>query len=511
MGVGHQVGGPVVVGDVGLAQTAVLVDTLHVTARSDIGVAVVVVAVDTHAVGNVQPAGEVEVGGHGAGDTFVLVGQNVPVDDPVRVLDLFGLVDVGEHAVFRTVVVEPVRHVLAARPHVEGRHRTVAAAVIQAGGGEGLLGVGDGVGHVGAHGQDAVFLLAVEADGVLHIGGTGDDTTLGEVRGGEEERAVLVAAGDADAVVEHVAALEEVADVVIAAALEFLTPGAHDLVGLEHAVGVVRTTGVGVLDLRGTADGRIGILAREVDLHVAVGSALLGGDHHDAVGCAGTVQGGCGSTLQHGHGLDILGVDIHHAVGEGGGRLGHTVGTGVTAVDGGVIVDDTVDDEERLVVAAFGSGVTTTDDDGGTGTGSTAGLRHVDARDLAGQGVDDVGLLVAEQFFRLDFRHGIAQCLALFLDTEGRHDGLLQHLRIVGHDDVDHRAAGDSHFLVLVADAGKLEGTVGRHVDPVRAVGIGRCTDGCTYNHHVGTNDRLVVLVDYLTGNGNVLSQHRSR
>ena len=509
MGVEHQVGGPVVVGDASLAQTAVLVDTLHVAARGDVGVAVVVVAVDTHAVGNVQPARKVEACGHGARDTLVLVGQFVLVDDPVRVLDFFRRIHVGEHAVLGTVVVHPVRHVLAARPGIQSRHRTVTAAVIQAGGGEGLLGVGDGVGHVGAHRQFAVLLLTVETHGVLDIGGAGDDTILVEVRGGEEERAVLVAARHADAVVEHIGSLEEVGDVVIGPAGLF-APGAEHLVGLQHAVGVVGTAGIRILDFRSAADGSIRILGREVDLHVAVGCAFLGGDDHDTVGSTRTIEGRGGGALQHGHALDVFRVDVHHTVGERGGRLGHTVGARVTGIDGRVVVDDTVDDEERLVVTAFGSRVTTTDDDRRTSARGTAGLRHVDARHLAREGVDDVGLLVAKELVGLDFGNRIAQGFTLLLDTEGRHDRLLQHFRIIGKDDVDEGSSFDRHGLGLVADTGECEVPVPGSGDPVRTVGVGRRTDGRSFNHHISTNDRLIVVVHHRTGDGHVLSPQRS-
>ena len=403
-----------------------------------------------------------------------------------------------------------MRHVLAARPGIQSRHRTVTTAVIQTGSGEGLFGVGDGIGHIGAHRQLAILLLTVETHGVLDVGSARNDTVLVEVGGGEEERAVLVAARHADAVVEHVGALEEVGDVVIGAALDFLAPGAEHLVGLQHAVGVVGTAGIRILDFRSAADGGVGILGREVDLHIAVGRAFLGGDDHDTVGSTRTVEGRGGGALQHGHALDVFGVDIHHTVGERGGRLGHTVGARVAGIDGRVVVDDTVDDEERLVVTAFGSRVTTTDDDRRTSARGTAGLRHVDARHLAREGVDDVGLLVAKELLGLDFGDRIAQGFPLFLDTESRHDGLLQHFRIVGQDDVDDGTSCDLYGLRLVADAGECEAAVPGNGDPVCTVRVGRRTDGRTFHHHIGTNDRLVVAVHHFTGDSHVLSPQRT-
>ena len=48
------------------------------------------------------------------------------------------------------------------------------------------------------------------------------------------------------------------------------------------------------------------------DLEVAVAMLLtsLGGDDDHTVGCAATIQGCSGSTLQHGHVLDIVRVDV---------------------------------------------------------------------------------------------------------------------------------------------------------------------------------------------------------
>ena len=75
--------------------------------------------------------------------------------------------------------------------------------------------------------------------------------------------------------------------------------------------------------------------------------ALLGGDDDHTVGCPGTVDGGCGSVLEHGVGLDVVGVDGSQRITHSGTTfLGHR---------------HTVDDDERVVGSGKGSGSSDSD------------------------------------------------------------------------------------------------------------------------------------------------------
>ena len=503
MGVEHEVGGHVVVVDLALAQTAVLIHFTDGSTGSDVGVGIVGIGVHTTAPSSGEPTGDVQVGGDAAGDTLVAVVEVVLVDNPVRVFNVVFQGLTGEHTVFGAVFIEPVGHILAAGPAVQSGHGTVTAAVVQTGGGEGLLGIGNGIGDVGGNGELAILLLAVETDRVLLEVGTGNHTVLGEVGGGEEVTAVLMTTGDAHVVVKSGSAFEESAYVIVNSAIVLSTPGAGDEVGLEGTVHIVITTGILGLDFRGGGDGGVSILAGYVHLYGTSVLTLLGGDEHHTVSCTGTVQGGSGRTLQHGHALDILRVDIHHTVGEGGGGAGNTIGTGVTAVDGGVIVDDTIHHEQRLVVAALGSGVTTTDDDGRTGTGGTGSLGHIDTRDLTGQGVDDVGVLVLHQFVGIHLGNGVTQGLALALDTQGGDNRFLQEF-VVFLQDYLH-AGGGGHVNGSIADAGNLQGGTGGGGDGESTIPVGHSTVGGSFDDDTCTRNGYSLSINNSTGNPGLL------
>ncbi len=437
------------------------------------------VGVKTDAVGDVPPFGDVGTDIHVAGETVGVVVHLEVVDDPVRVLLVIpGILTVSELTVAGTVFVEVVRHLVGRSPCKHGMQGAGTAGTVECITGQGAVGVGLRVCHVGAEGEDTDLLFAVETDGVFLISGLGDDTALVEIGTGEEEVAVLRTARHVDALVEGDAGLEEFVDVVVED-LALLTPGVVAVVVLDGLLVdalLVLVFKITLLVLVLESGKSLSPGSREFGVHIDFHGTFLtflGSDQDHAVRGTGTVQCGSGRALQHGHALDILGVDIHHTVrGSRSGAVG-SVEAGVTDRSGGVIVDDTVHDKQRLVVFAFGSGGTATQDDLGAGTGSTGRLGDVDACDLAREGGDRVGGLVLHQFGSAEVLDGITQGFLLLLDTEGRHDGLLQHLGIVGQDDVDDRTSGNGYRLGLIADAGEGQGTIRRCVDLVRTVDIG--------------------------------------
>ena len=310
-----------------------------------------------------------------------------------------------------------MRHIVARGPLVNSREGTGTGGTVKTAGSQGTVGVGQRIGRIDRDREDLEeFLLTVETEGRLVIARAGNDTVLVEVGSGQEEVAVFRTAGNTQVVVPGTGCLEEVTDVVIIAAIVTLAPGIVGLVVLQgtdqFSAGIVGVFHVAALELilhgRERTGLREDVFRREVDLHHTV-LTFLGGNQDHAVSSTGTVQGGCGRTFQDGHRFDILWVDIHHAVGRG--RVGRAAAVEARVTDNlrRVVVDDAIDNEKRLVVAVFRTGSTTTENDGSTGTGSAGGLGHVDTRNLAGEGRNRVGRLVAHQFGCAEVFYGITQ------------------------------------------------------------------------------------------------------
>ena len=222
-------------------------------------------------------------------------------------------------------------------------------------------------------------------------------------------------------------------------------------------------------------------------LHAVAGLSALGGDQHHTESSARTVDRGGGGILQDGDRCDVLRVEVGQVVDRN--AVDHVERGGRTAVGQGT---DTTDHDGRL-----GVDVTVDVEDGQTGDSTLQGFAHAGRR-LALEGLRDV-----------DGRDGAGQVGAA-LRAVTDHDGFVEEFGVICQNDVDHSAAGHGDLLGLVADAGKRKCTVGGYVDGVGTVDIRRSSCGRSNNDHVGTYDRLVVLIDHLTGDGNVLSQHRS-
>ena len=222
------------------------------------------------------------------------------------------------------------------------------------------------------------------------------------------------------------------------------------------------------------------------DRHFVLDSrTVLGGDQDHTPCSTATVDGGRSGVLQDGDALDVVRVD-----------------------EGEVGDFHAVEEDQRLVVTVDG---THTTDLHRRGCRQVVGVvRDRQARDDTLETFGHIGdRLAAECLVSVDSRDGTRQ-VDLLLGTETDNHRFGEHLGIICEDDVDHTPAGYSDLLGLVTDAGKLERAVRRNVDGICAVNAGRCSGGCAENNHIGTYDRLIVIVDHLTGNGNVLSQQRS-
>ena len=119
--------------------------------------------------------------------------------------------------------------------------------------------------------------------------------------------------------------------------------------------------------------------------------ALLGGDDDSTVRSIRAVECCCGSAFQHGHALDVLGVEVVTTRGEVTVTHTHGVGDGetVATVERRVVHGDTVHDVERLVVARDRGGATQNHLRGGTR--GTAGVGHGHTAHTTLQGGDEVG------------------------------------------------------------------------------------------------------------------------
>ena len=216
MPVTHNVGCQILVAIVSLAQTTVLVDITNNRTRSDVGVGIGGVVVIAQTARNTPPVGDVKCCMQGASETVLLVIHAVLVDDPVGVLHIASkLPNTVKQTILGAVLIQVMSHFLIEGPSIQGVHGTRTATVPQTTRGEGLVGLGNRVGHIGANGQATILLLAIEANGGLVIARLGDDTLLVEVRHRQEESAVLGTTAHAQVVVQDDTILEEVTDVVI--------------------------------------------------------------------------------------------------------------------------------------------------------------------------------------------------------------------------------------------------------------------------------------------------------
>ena len=297
---------------------------------------------------------------------------------------------------------------------------------------------------VGVDGQVLVEELRREVD--VQVGalvGTGLEGTLVIVVAGADAERELAAAVDAQVVVR---AQGEAVDLVLPVGVLRAEQALHRLpvvvAGGEGPVDVVAEL-VAVHHVeRGDVllDGGAAFVAHAD----AAAGALLGRDDDDAVGGAGAVDGGRGGVLQHGVGLDVVGVDR-------GERVAHA-GTAVTR-DG-----HAVDDDERVVGGVERGRAA--DADGGRSARLAGGRRHEQARDLAGEhlvgGVDGAAVDVVG----LDGHDGAGHVALLDGAVADDHD-LVQELIVLGEGD------GGGHLGCLeglrsVADAAHHDGGIGR-------------------------------------------------
>ena len=215
--------------------------------------------------------------------------------------------------------------------------------------------------------------------------------------------------------------------------------------------------------------------------------ALLGGHEDDTVLGAHTVDGG-GGVLQDGDALDVLRVQLRQ---DGGAGVG-VGGVGLLAA-ARRRPDDAVHDDERFVIAAeLEVGVEV--------TGVTRALADLQARDLALEGGQHVGLLGRREFLAPDVGDGAGQG-RLLLGAIAHDDRLLDHGDVLLHDDVERRRRG--HFLGDEADGRDHERGSPRDYDGELTVQIGGYAGVLVLRHDVRADERLSVCIRDRTLHGN--------
>ena len=478
------------------------------------------IGVHTHAVAHPPPAGQVGLDAEVAGEALGIVGHLVLVHKPVGVVGLIPRVETGaKHAVARAVLVEIVAHVAGGTPVVHTIEGTGALRAVEGCTGQGLGCARVAVGGIGPEGEYLVLLLAVEAEGGLGVARGGHHAILVVVGTREVEVAVLGAAAHAQVGIPHAGCLEEVAGVVVGGSAlghavaprtvgEVVKHGARViLVGIILIFHV--TTPVGLLLLGQVAHPAGDVVGIEVDLDAAF-LTLLGGDDHHAVGSAAAIECRCGRALEHAHVLNVLGVDIHHAVRRGGGA-GHRAVEGRVAHNGGrVVVDHTVDHKQRLVVAVLRTRGAAAQDDLRACTCCTARLGDVDTGNLARERVDGIGVLVLHQLFRVDVVDCIAQGFLVFLDAESRHHHLVEVGRVRHHLHIDCRAS-HWHLHGLVAYVGNHQCAAWCCLDRVLAVDIGSCCHAGAFHLHGCTYQRFSIGISHDTSHFTTMALRHCR
>ena len=410
----------------------------------------------------------------------------------VRVAALIDLADIQR--IDRTDVVGDVEGVAGGTPAAGGH----------------VVGIRIGIADVGDEADPVLdLILGVQTGGVALVTGVVDDTAIVQVADGAVVvEAVRRAAGAdvvllADRIVESL--LVPVVRLIVVLAVGItqrcarvdLEVGTDELLSLGHGEDLVAQTAVlvveqdpvgvgvglghgvtgvdvlvvphlveGLVVLGGIGDhvvlrDQAGVDAvASVETHLGLAAlTLLGGDEDHTVCTTVTVDGGCGSILQDGHRLDIVGVDV------GDGSL----------------VRGAVHDDERGGAGAHGTDTADADGRGAAGR-VTAGRDDLHARGRTGQGARHLGGQFLGDGLAADNRRGAREG-ALGSRTIRDDDGLVEHLavRIEGNDHL--RPSADLDALGDVAHSREIERSVGRCVDGKSTVYVSGDTCHRAFDH----------------------------
>ena len=216
--------------------------------------------------------------------------------------------------------------------------------------------------------------------------------------------------------------------------------------------------------------------------HLGYGTALtlLGGDDDDTVRGAATVDGRCRGVLQHGEGLDVVGVDVGQDVAHARGRV---------AVDG-----QSVDDEQRVVRCIQRR--TAADADLCTGAGRTAAGDDVHTGNLTHQHVGGIVRDALRHVVGVHGRHASGQVALLGVAVTDDYD-VLQCLRIFHHR--DNHVGGCGQFLGDETHVGKHQRRALGNAQLKVTVEIGNHGCASAFYGNFRANQRLAQIVLHQT------------
>ena len=228
---------------------------------------------------------------------------------------------------------------------------------------------------------------------------------------------------------------------------------------------------------------------RDVD---ATFVTALGGDDNGTVGGVATIECGSCCTGEHGHRFNIFGVDVGNGF-SGTFRAERTVVAATVEVEHWHTVNH-VEGIARLV-----DGFCTTHHHLGSTT--HARRRGVDGYtcNFTTKRVDEVGIFHCGDFIALNFLCIVAQCLAGALDTEGCNHHFFEHLVVLLKGDIYGRVAW-LNGLSLITDVADGDVAAFRHLEREVTVDVGGGANRCSRHLNGGTDERLAVLIDNLSG-----------
>ena len=230
--------------------------------------------------------------------------------------------------------------------------------------------------------------------------------------------------------------------------------------------GLVVQSGIGdhvVLGNQAGVDTETGV---ELDLRITA-LTFLGGDDHDTVRTAVTINGGCGSVLQDGHGLDVLRVDVGN----------------------GTIIRNAIHHDKRAVGSGHGTDTTDADRISTTTCRVAAGTGDLHTRGSTGKSARYAGRNFLLDCLVVNDRRGSRKG-TLGRRTIRNDDGFVQELAVILEDDVDVGASGYGDILSHKSHTKHLKDTICRNTQRERTRdvrhGINRAV---AFQNNIGSHD----------------------
>lgn len=234
------------------------------------------------------------------------------------------------------------------------------------------------------------------------------------------------------------------------------------------------------------------------------GLSLLGGDHDHAVCGARSVKRRRRGAGEHGHGFDVVRVEVRETL-AAGLRLEFALYFAVVIVEEG----NAVHHVEGVVAAADGFQTAKHHACGA----ADARCRRIDDRtcDFTVQRIHQIDVLHDADILRTHLLGVVAECLFRALDAEGRYDHGVYGLRLFVQREIDLRAI--PHGDLYGAEAQIIDdqhGVPGRrgYLQRIVSAGSGARADGRSLDDDGRSDDRVALCVENLAGNRSGLCAH---